>query len=333
MLQTPVLSTVAQQLLNQTLEVFSFYADEEDIKSRLGFIFSQYEIKPLPSFDGHPDLQQKIQLFLSGKKLEGLSVITLKSYNLELGIFAKQVCKATTDITTTDIRLFLSQFQHLKQSSIAGKISVLKSFFGWLTSEELLDRDPTRKIKPPKKEKRLPKALGTEEFEMLREACITRRERAIIEVFYSTGCRLSELRELNKDDINWQNLTVNVIGKGNKERKVFISFKAAYHLKKYLAERKDANPALFVAERQPHQRLSNRGFQREIKTIAERSGIPKNVHPHILRHTFATDLLNNGAELAAVQALLGHENASTTQIYAVLSDERIESAHRKYHAQ
>lgn len=286
-----VLNSVAEQLLNQTLEVV-YSLDGSDLRSRLGFLYAQYEIKPAAVATGHPDLKEKIRLFIDGKKLEGLSEkTTLKGYTIELRIFSKYVNKATSEITTSDIREFLGRFSHLKQSSISGKISVLKSFFGWLFTEEIIERDPTRKIKSPKKEKRLVKALNTEHFEMLRENCQTRRERAMIEMFYSTGCRLTELRELDIEDIDWQNLTVNVIGKGSKERKVYLSFKAMYHLKKYLTERKDNNQALFVTERKPYERLSTRGFQREIKSIAKRSGIPKNVHPHILRHTFATDLL------------------------------------------
>jgi len=332
-MQAPVLSTVAQQLLNQTLEVVFSY-DGGDLESRLGFLYAQFEIRPAPVPHGHPDLKEKIKLFLDGKRLEGLSEkTTLKGYTIELRTFSKYINKATAEITTADIRDFLSRFSHLKQSSIAGKISVLKSFFGWLHMEEIIERDPTRKIKHPKKAMRLVKALNTEHFEMLREHCKTRRERAMIEMFYSTGCRLSELRELDRKDIDWQSLTVNVFGKGSKERKVYLSFKAVYHLKKYLNERKDDHPALFVTERKPHERLSTRGFQREIKAIALGSQIPKNVHPHILRHTFATDLLANGADIASVQALLGHSDPGTTQIYCQVTDERMKQVHKQYHAQ
>ncbi len=243
------LNSVAEQLLNQTLEIV-FSLDGSDLRNRLGFIFSKYEIRPAPLPHGHPDVQQKIQLFLEGKRIEGLSpTTTLKGYAIELRTFSKYINKATAEITTTDIRTFLSNFGHLKQTSISGKISVLKSFFSWLHTEEVIDKDPMKKIKSPKKEKRIPKALTTEHFEMLREFCKTRRERAMIEAFYSTGCRLSELKELDKKDIDWQSLTINVIGKGNKERKVYLSFKAMYHLKKYLEERRDDDPALFVTER------------------------------------------------------------------------------------
>lgn len=302
----------------------------EQTKNKLSGIFAKYHVTKVEQNEIHPDLKEKIVLFLSSKKLEGLSPITLDSYNIELRVFSEHVKKRTQDITTSDIRVYLGEFDNLKVSSISRKLSVLKSFFGWLTAEEFIQRDPTKKIKPPRKEKRLPKALSIEELEMLREGCETKRQRAFIEVMYASGCRLSEVQQLNKNDIDNRLMSTKVIGKGNKEREVYLSFKAMYHLKKYLQSRDDDCEALFVTERKPYRRLSNRGIQREIGKIAKQAGLEKNVHPHILRHTFATLLLNNGAELAAVQALLGHENASTTQIYAQLSEEKKHEQHKKY---
>lgn len=302
----------------------------EQTKNKLSGIFAKYHVTKVEQNEIHPDLKEKIVLFLSSKKLEGLSPITLDSYNIELRVFSEHVKKRTQDITTSDIRVYLGEFDNLKVSSISRKLSVLKSFFGWLTAEEFIQRDPTKKIKPPRKEKRLPKALSIEELEMLREGCETKRQRAFIEVMYASGCRLSEVQQLNKNDIDNRLMSTKVIGKGNKEREVYLSFKAMYHLKKYLQSRDDDCEALFVTERKPYRRLSNSGIQREIGKIAKQAGLEKNVHPHILRHTFATLLLNNGAELAAVQALLGHENASTTQIYAQLSEEKKHEQHKKY---
>ena len=329
-MQAPVLSTVAQQLLNQTLEVF-FSHDGSDLESRLGFLYAQFEIRPAPVPHGHPDLQEKIQMFIDGKRLEGLSEkTTLKGYRIELRTFSKYINKGTNEITTADIRAFLGRFTHLKQSSIAGKISVLKSFFGWLRMEEIIDKDPMLRIKHPKKEKRLPKALSIEELEMIREACKSSRERAIMEVYYATGGRLSEVQNLNREDIDWQAMATRVIGKGDDERVVYFSYKAFYHLKRYLMSRTDTEAALFITERRPYHRLSTRGIQREIKNIASRTGIKKSIHPHTLRHTFAQRLIDNGADLASVQALLGHKNPATTQIYCQTTDEKKKLTHRQY---
>jgi len=202
--------------------------------------------------------------------------------------------------------------------------------FGWLANEGIILKDVTKQVKPPKKEQRVPKSLTIEELEMIREACVTPRERALMEVLYATGGRLSEIQKMSRGDIDYQAMSVLVIGKGNKERPVYFSFKAMFHLKKYLAKRTDDDPALFVSQRKPYQRLSDRGIQREIKVIADRSEVTKNVHPHIFRHTFATLMLNNGAELVAVQELLGHSDPSTTLIYSVLSEEKRKRSHNQY---
>ncbi|MGM0804671.1 MAG: site-specific tyrosine recombinase/integron integrase [Bacillota bacterium] len=302
----------------------------DEVKNKLSTVLTKYHVTRVEQDEVHPDLQEKIELFLSTKKLEGLSPITLGSYKLELRIFADKVKKRTPDVSSADIRVFLTQFGHLKLSSLSRKLSVLKSFFSWLTSEELIMRDPTVKIKPPKKEKRLPKALSIEELEMLRESCKTIRQRAFLEILYATGCRLSEVHDLNRTDINYQSMSTNVIGKGDKERTVYLSYKALYHLRKYLNNRTDNEEALMVTERKPYRRLSKRGIQREIGIIARNAGLEKRVSPHTLRHTFATLTLNNGADIVAVQHLLGHSSPSTTQTYAVLSDERKREQHKKY---
>lgn len=304
--------------------------DLELLNAIISKIISRYHITKVEQDEVHPDLTEKIEFFLASKKLEGLSPDSLSGYRLELKIFSEKVKKRTHDITAADIRVFLADFPHLKLSSIAKKISVLKSFFGWLTAEELIIKDPTMKIKQPKKEKRLPKALTIEELEMLRESCTTTRQRAFIEILYATGCRLSEIHRLNKKDVNYQSMSCEVFGKGSKERIAYFSFKSLYHLKKYLNNRTDDCEALMVTERKPYRRLSKRAIQREIAKIAAQANLDKKVSPHTLRHTFATLTLNNGAELKAVQDLLGHSSPATTQIYAQLTEEKKREQHRKF---
>lgn len=303
--------------------------DVEKTKSRLSSIIAKYHVKRVEEDEVHPDLFEKIKLYLSSKKLEGLSATTLTNYERDLKLFANEVKKRSEDISSADIRVYLAKFEHLKMSSVSTKLSVLKSFFGWLTNEEILLRDPTAKLKPPKQEKRIPKALTIEELEMLREGCQSNRQRALIEVLYATGCRLSEVHGLNISDVDHQSMSARVVGKGNKERVVYFSFRAMYHLKKYINGRTDSDPALFVTERKPYRRVSKRAIQREVSKIAKQGGV-KHVSPHALRHTFATLTLNNGAELAAVQALLGHESPETTMIYAQLTEDKKHEAYKRY---
>jgi len=325
-------ATAGETLISEVVAFISELVpvNVDQVKNRLSQIFTKYHITKVENYDVHPDLTEKIQLFLSSKKLEGLSPLTIEGYELELNIFADKVKKKAQDVTAADIRVFLGQFKDLKMSTIGKKLSVLKSFFSWLAGEEIIQRDPTAKLKPPKTEKRLPKALSIEELEMLREACKTVRQRAFIEVLYATGCRLSEVYKLNRSDINYQTMSCNVIGKGDKEREVYFSFKAMYHLKKYLNTRTDDCDALMVTERKPYRRLSKRGIQREIKEIARKAGLADKVSPHVLRHTFATLTLNNGAELVAVQELLGHSSPDTTLRYARITEERKREQHKKY---
>jgi len=304
--------------------------DQIRLEARLSAVLALYEVKPRKPAAGHPDTINKVKQFLAAKKLEGYSPVTLKSYELDLKVFAENVVRQVADITTSEIRVYLAGYEHLKPSSLSTKLAILKSFFGWLTEEEIVPRDPTRKIKPPKKENRLPKALSIAELEMLREHCETLRERAFLEVFYATGGRLAEVHGLDKKDMDWQSNSARVVGKGDKERDVFLSIRAVYHLKKYLKSRSDDCPALFVTERKPIRRVGKRQIQREIKIIATRAGIGDKVHPHVLRHTFATLTLNNGAELAVLQQLLGHESPVTTQVYAQVTDERKRATHKKY---
>jgi integrase/recombinase XerD len=191
-----IMQAAGEHLLTQVKQSLSgicLGVDVSELHSRLSEIISCYDIKRIDIEQTHPDLQEKIDLFLSGKQLEGLSKVTLSGYKLHLRIFADIVKKKVEDINTADIRIYLSRFKEQKITTMSTKLSVLKSFFGWLTSEEILPRDPTAKIKPPKKERRLPKALSIEELEMLREACQNTRQRTLIEVLYATGCRLSEV--------------------------------------------------------------------------------------------------------------------------------------------
>ena len=142
------------------------------------------------------------------------------------------------------------------------------------------------------------------------------RDKALLEIFYATGCRLAEIHGLNQTDINWQERNIKVTGKGKKERIVFIGARASYALKKYLDSRDDNEEAVFITEKGKHQRLSQRSMHLRIKKIASRVTLNKNIHPHVFRHTMATTMLNHDARLEDVQALLGHCNPNTTQVYA-----------------
>lgn len=290
----------------------------------------KYQVTSLETGLITTDIDEKLQMYLAVKKLDGLSMKTLKNYNYNLIIFGHYLRKPLATVNTTDIRMFLAQrCSKMKATSVNGQITILKSFFGWLNDEEYIPKNPSKKIKQTKEPKRLRHPLSDEEIELLRQACISDREKALIEFLISTGCRLSEVVGINVDDINWYEMSLNVIGKGNKERKVYFNVKAKILIKKYLSSRKGENKALFIRNKSPFTRLGGRSIENEINRVAARTNIEKSVFPHLFRHSFATKNINAGMPLSIIQSLMGHESADTTLIYAEISDETVKHEYRK----
>lgn len=278
------------------------------------------------------NMSDMILLYLATKKTEGLSDITLKSYGRTLGRFADSMRRNVEDITTMDIRVYLANYSKtgVKTTTVASHTDIIRGFFNWLEDEEYIAKSPMRKIKSPKIEKRLREALTKEEFEVLRTGAKTLRQKALLELLYATGCRLEEVEQMKKQDIDWQRLQIQVVGKGNKQRVVYLNATAQVHLRKYLMSRLDDDPAVFVTERHPIKFMGRRAIQREVDKIMEQSGLNKNVYPHLIRHTFATHMMNSGMSLNILQQILGHEDPSTTLVYAELDNATVENEYRKY---
>lgn len=296
-------------------------------------VLSDYDVakktKAIATLD---NMNEKIFMYLATKKLEGLAENSLKGYSRLLRRFSQFIRKNVEDVTAMDIRSFLLHYSKTanKKSSVATASDYLKAFFNWLEGEDYIEKSPTRTVKSIKVEKRLRTALTKEEYEIFLDSAKTVREKAIVTFLYSTGLRVEEATEVNKSDIDWNRLKLKVIGKGDKERTVFINAQAKVYLKKYLASRKDDNEALFVSERKPYKRIGVRTVQRTIELIAERANLSRDTTPHVLRHTMSTHLLNSGMDITVLQQILGHEKIETTLIYAEISDERIEQEFRKY---
>ncbi|MBZ9635604.1 site-specific tyrosine recombinase/integron integrase [Clostridium sp. FP1] len=270
------------------------------------------------------DTEEKLQIYLMVKKLDGLSIKTLKGYNREILKFANTLIKPLATITTIDLRVYLAQrCNKLMPSSTNTQINILKSFFGWLHQEEYIPKNPMLIIHETKVPGRLREALTLDEVEILRQKCKNLREKTILEFAYSTGCRLSEIVDVNIKDLNFHDKTLKVIGKGDKERVVCFNTKSKYLLKEYISSRNDSTPALFVANKGTHARLGGRSIENEVKKIAVRANLGKSIYPHLLRHSIATHLLSGGMLLHNVQKLLGHSDPKTTQIYAETSIENV----------
>jgi integrase/recombinase XerD len=293
-------------------------------------VLYKYQITSAETALTTSDIEEKMQIYFACKEQEGLSLNTLKNYKYQLSIFASHLRKPLATVTSMDLRMYLAaRCKGLKPSSINAQIAIFKSFFGWLHEQDYILKNPALKLKQTKEPKRVRKPMSDEEMELLRQACITDREKALTEFFISSGARLSEVVEINKDSVDWHEMSLFVVGKGNKERKVYFSVKAKILLQKYLKSRKDVNPALFVASKYPYNRMGGRSIQREIKNIAERAGFDKSIYPHLLRHSFASHNINAGMPLHIIQHLMGHETPSTTQIYAQLSDENIKHEYKR----
>ncbi|MEK7578446.1 MAG: site-specific tyrosine recombinase/integron integrase, partial [Patescibacteria group bacterium] len=259
------------------------------------------------------------------------SVHTILNYRKDLEEFRKFL--GETQLENVDylvLRKFLSVLRerNLKSRSISRKLSCLRSFFRFLNREGFLKNDPTSAISSPKLERYLPIFLTEDEITKLIESPDSKelsglRDRAILEAFYSTGIRISELTGLNMEDIDFFGAVVKARGKGKKERIVPIGDKALRAIRDYAEQRKNTSPAVFLNKN--GRRITDRGVRLILDKYIRLTSLRENISPHSLRHSFATHLLNRGADLRSVQELLGHANLSTTQIYTHLTTEKLKS--------
>ena len=293
----------------------------------LAAILKDYSITK-ESDEQRSDLNRRIKYYLGAKRIDGLSDKTLGNYRCNLEMFAARVNKSAAKVTTDDIRGYISyldETRHLKDTSLQTHINTLRAFFGWLHTEERIKKNPMSKIKSLKLDKKgARQALTVEELERLRDACKTYREKALIEFLVSTGCRLSEVAQLRAADLNLADRSVQVTGKGDKDRVVYFSVRARLMVQEYIVQRKGGD-GLFVSNKSPYEPLKPRAIQRIVRSLSERAGLEGRVHPHLLRHTFATHALNGGMDVTVIQRLLGHEDIATTQIYAELNEEGVSS--------
>ena len=267
------------------------------------------------NYSAHTVLNYRLDLegfkgFLGGAPLENVDYLTLRKY------------------------LAMVKEKNLSVRTIARRLSTLRSFFKFLTREGHLKTNPTLSLSSPKQEKHLPVFLTEDEATKLIEAVVAKderalRDKAVLETFYSTGIRISELTGLKVDDIDFIGSVVKVLGKGRKERIVPIGEQAIRAIRTYLEKRQKQSEALFLNK--SGKRMTVRGIRNLVQKYVLIASMKHGVSPHTLRHSFATHLLNRGADLRSVQELLGHVNLSTTQIYTHLTTERLKSVYDKAH--
>lgn len=305
---------------------------QEQLKVRkvIEEVLYNYEVTSRETALTTSDLEAKINYFLATKKLEGLSPKTLRNYEYILRKLQNVFYKPVSTITTADIKMFMySEADKKSPSSMNTFMTPIKLFFTWLQNEEFIIKNPCASIKPVKEPKRMRKPLTEEQVEQLRDSMLTRREKAILEFFLSTGCRLSEALNVKIKELDFNNKTLLVIGKGNKERKVYFTERCKRALLNHLKDRKDNCEYLFITDVKPYRKLSERGMQRIVNTMKIKSGLDRNIHPHIFRHTFATHALRSGMKPEVIQQILGHEDVGITlKVYAKLAESDVEHSYR-----
>ena len=276
--------------------------------------------------------EEILNKFISSKEIEGCSVRTLKYYKDNISKMLDTVNLPINEITTETLRNYLSNY---KNNSTAGMVTIdnirrtLSSFFAWLENEDYIVKSPVRRIHKVKATKKVKETLTDENLEKLRDTCSNVRDLAILELLISTGMRVGELTRLNISDMNFQERSCIVLGKGNSEREVYFSAKSKMYIEKYLETRTDDNEALFVSLIKPHIRLGISGIEILIRNLGKEANINK-VHPHKFRRTMATMAIDKGMPIEQVQKLLGHIKIDTTMEYAMVNQNNVKNSHRKY---
>ncbi|HNV87197.1 MAG TPA: tyrosine recombinase XerC [Candidatus Omnitrophota bacterium] len=286
-------------------------------------------------------LRNHLEDFFASLQAKNASPHTVTNYKIDLrefSGFAKD--RPLKEIDYLFIRKFLAFLTEKKysKSSIARKLSCLRSFFKFLVREEVVENNPSAGLATPKREKKLPHFLEVQEIERLLDsiegdAFASRRDRAILETLYSSGIRVSELVGLNFSEADFLGGVLRIRGKGKKERLVPLGKKAQEALEAYLEKKPSgkgvSSDAVFLNRR--GTRLTDRSVRRILLKYARKIGLGKEIFPHMLRHSFATHLLDRGADLRSVQELLGHESLSTTQIYTHVTTKRLKEVYDAAH--
>lgn len=271
-------------------------------------------------------------VFIAAKRIEGCSEKTIKYYSSTIRQMLGVLEKPVREINTDDLRGYLANYQNEHSSSkvtIDNMRRIFSSFFGWLEDEDYILKSPMRRIRKIKTEKTIKDTFSDEGLELLRDSCEEIRDLAMVDLLASTGMRVGELVQLNREDINFHERECVVFGKGNSERIVYFDARTKIHLLNYLDARSDDKPALFVSLTLPRERLLIGGVETRLRGIGKRADMQK-VHPHKFRRTLATRAIDKGMPIEQVQRLLGHVKIDTTMHYAMVNQTNVRNSHRKF---
>ncbi|MCE5287564.1 MAG: tyrosine-type recombinase/integrase [Pelosinus sp.] len=294
-----------------------------------GVEITQKQASPLEKIKENGGL---LDVFIAAKRIEGCSEKSLKYYGSTVCQMLGGVDKPVREISTDDLRGYLAGYQKDRKSSkvtIDNMRRIFSSFFGWLEDEDYILKSPVRRIHKVKTDKPIKETFSDESLELLRDACEEIRDLAMVDLLASTGMRVGELTNLNREDVNFHERECVVLGKGGSERVVYFDARAKIHLLNYLGSRSDTNSALFVSLTLPYERLLIGGVETRLREIGRRADMQK-VHPHKFRRTLATRAIDKGMPIEQVQRLLGHVKIDTTMHYAMVNQTNVKNSHRKF---
>lgn len=294
--------------------------------------YNLYNYDVIEIEENKKELENYTELFIASKKVEGCSSRTLNYYQTTIDNMLEAINKNIKTVDTNDLRNYLTEYQEKNNCSkvtIDNVRRILSSFFSWLEDEDYIIKSPIRRIHKIKTSKIVRETYSDETIEKLRDGCDEIRDLAMIDFLTSTGVRVGELVRLNKTDINFEDRSCIVFGKGSKEREVYFDARTKLHLEKYLSMRNDNNPALFVSLLAPYDRLEISGVEIRLRKLGNDLELQR-VHPHKFRRTMATKAIDKGMPIEQVQRLLGHAKIDTTLQYAMVNQNNVKLSHHKY---
>jgi len=304
---------------------------KEKLKEVLLYTFYNIEVTSIKD-ELVEDNTDYAKMFIAAKRIEGCSERTLNYYETTIRVMIEKLSKKINSIETEDLRNYLSEYQaknNCSKVTIDNVRRILSSFFAWLEDEDYIMKSPVRRIHKVKATQTVKETYTDEELEEMRDACVEIRDLAMVDFLASTGVRVGELVNLDRVDIDMQERSCVVLGKGGKEREVYFDARTKIHLQNYLNTRTDNNSALFVSLLRPYDRLKISGVEIRLRELGKRINIKK-IHPHKFRRTMATKAIDKGMPIEQVQVLLGHRKIDTTLQYAMVNQNNVRNSHKKF---
>lgn len=304
---------------------------KEKLKEVLLYTFYNIEVTSIKD-ELVEDTIDYAKMFIAAKRIEGCSERTLNYYETTIKTMIDKLSKKVNSIETEDLRNYLSEYQaknNCSKVTIDNVRRILSSFFAWLEDEDYIMKSPVRRIHKVKATQTVKETYTDEELEEMRDACVEIRDLAMVDFLSSTGVRVGELVNLDRVDIDMQERSCVVLGKGGKEREVYFDARTKIHLQNYLNSRTDNNPALFVSLLRPYDRLKISGVEIRLRELGKKINIKK-IHPHKFRRTMATKAIDKGMPIEQVQVLLGHRKIDTTLQYAMVNQNNVRNSHKRF---